>query len=239
MITRPEQDAHRMADTLEQKGFHVLCESFLNIHYDVPDNSDLYRQDIGTYAGLIFTSANGVRGFERLDLNHHDIPVFTVGAQTAECAKEAGFQNVVSASGALDDLVALLNNQDPEKPYLYIRGRDITKNLDILLPHHTIDELIVYHADQVNQISPLTEKVMMRGELDAVLFYSVRTAEAFRDWLMAQLYADNIAAGLKRTRALCLGPSMVQYLSDMPWKDVQVARAPNTTSLMALLIDNA
>ncbi len=47
---------------------------------------------------ILATSANGVRALARRS-RARDLPVFAVGPQTAEAAREAGFANVKSADG--------------------------------------------------------------------------------------------------------------------------------------------
>jgi uroporphyrinogen-III synthase len=229
LITRPEQDAIEIAKILEDENYQVICEPFLKVTYD-----DFTVPDLTQYAGLIFTSANAVRAIEG-KFNYFDIPVFCVGNQTHDEAVRVGFKDVQSAEGAIGDLTCLIISQTPNKPYLYVRGRQISKDLKALMSDVQIDEIIVYHTEKAKEISSVTRQVLLRGEMSFVLFFSKRTATAFIEWVKADSQAESLAAALGRSRALCLGDSMVEYLSKIPWKEIQVADHPDRMSLMKLL----
>jgi uroporphyrinogen-III synthase len=229
LITRPEEDAAQIAQELEDQNYQVLCEPFLKISF-----LDIALPDLKAYAGIIFTSINAVRAVKG-KITEFDLPVFCVGHRTHDEAVEAGFRNVQSAEGTVDDLSCLITSQKPNQAYLYIRGQHISKDLGALVTDIKIDEVIAYHAEKIEEISNISRQILMRGEMSAVLFFSVRTAEAFVEWVKGDSQSINIAAALGRSRALCLGDSMVEYLSEIPWKDIQVAEHPNRLSLMRLL----
>ncbi len=229
LITRPEVDSHDLAQEIENLNYHVICEPFLKI---VLDNVTL--PNLNDYAGLIFTSANGVRAILNQIVNF-DIPVFCVGNQTYDVAVQAGFTNVLNANGTLNDLAGLISTHTVDKPYLYVRACDVSNDLTALVKNVRIEEIIAYHADMIEEISSLPRQVMMRGEVGSILFFSKRTAEAFVQWLKNDPQSASIAAALKHTRALCLGDSMVECLSVITWKDIQVAPHPNRQGLLKLL----
>lgn len=229
LLTRPEGDSYEIAQEIESLNYHVICEPFLKVIYD-----QVTLPDFKGYAGVIFTSANAVRAISKQIINF-DIPVFCVGTQTYQTAVQAGFENAYNADGAVEDLVTLVREHTSTKPYLYIRGRDVSKDLKILMTDVQIEEVIAYHTDKVEEISPLTRQVIMRGEMGDILFFSKRTAEAFVDWVKNDPQSASIAAALKHTRALCLGRPMVQSLSVITWKDIQVADQPTRPSIINLL----
>jgi uroporphyrinogen-III synthase len=76
------------------------------------------------YAGLVFTSENGVDAFAAAcDARAH--PVWCVGTRTAAAALSAGFTKVISAAqdgGDAEGLLALLNRTRPTPPLLHLRG---------------------------------------------------------------------------------------------------------------------
>lgn len=63
--------------------------------------------DISNETGLVFTSANGVKAFARLS-DARSNPVYTVGRNTADEARTAGFTRIETAAGDVDDLVEIL-----------------------------------------------------------------------------------------------------------------------------------
>lgn len=229
LITRPEQDSMEVAREIEALNYHVICEPFLKVKYH-----NIVLPDFNQYSGIIFTSANAVRAI-RSEVKNFNIPVFCVGSQTTKEAKELGFQNIQNADGNVEDLIDLLKMHTAEKPYLYIRGQDISKDISGCIKGVQIEEIIVYSADLIEEISDLTRQVIMRGEVGHILFFSKRTAESFIQWIQSDPQSGSIAAALKHTRALCLGDSMVQCLSVITWKDIQVASHPDRQSLINLL----
>lgn len=229
LITRPETDSYNVAQEIEALNYHVICEPFLNVVFD-----EITLPDLNDYAGLVFTSANGVRALSNQTTNF-DIPVFCVGNQTYDMAVQAGFTNVLNANGTLNDLAELISTHTASKQYLYVRARDVSNDLTALVKDVRIEEIIAYHADLIEEISPLSRQIMMRGEVDYILFFSKRTAHAFVQWIKNDPQSASIAAALKHTRALCLGDSMVECLSVITWKDIQVAPHPNRQGLLKLL----
>lgn len=225
LITRPAQDADDIAGILQAQGYNVLCTPFIAVSFD-----DFTLSDLSAYAGLIFTSANAVRALQGRAYSP-DIPAYCVGTQTMEAAQKAGFTKVYNADGEAGDLTELLSKQSNDKPFLYLRGRDISQDLKALRPLN-IDDIIVYHTDKIEEIPTEVASLLQAGQVNHVLFFSTRTAQAFMDWVKA---TKGVEAGLTHTKALCLGASMVESLSMIDWQDVQVAARPARESLMALL----
>lgn len=229
LITRPETDSFDTAQDIENLNYHVICEPFLKVSFN-----DFTLPDLNGYAGLIFTSANGVRSV--LDqITDFDIPVLCVGNQTYDIAVQSGFKSVRNANGTVDDLAKLISTHTADKPYLYIRAEDISRDLKALVEGVRIEEVVTYHADIIEEISTLSRQVLMRGEVGYIMFFSKRTAEAFIQWIKNDPQSASIVTALKHTRALCLGDSMVECLSVITWKDIQVATHPNRQGLLKLL----
>ncbi len=61
-------------------------------------------------AGLLFTSANGVRAFAAASARR-DLPALAVGDATADAARAAGFADVASAGGTVADLALLVRRR--------------------------------------------------------------------------------------------------------------------------------
>ena len=228
LITRPEADAKEIATLVKSKNYQVVCESFLEIIYHKTPLPDL-----SVYGALVFTSANAVRAFCKNSAKR-DLAVFTVGDYTAAEAKAVGFENIQSAAGNIDDLIKLLGRSSSDKPYLYIRGEHVSKTLDINDPQIDIEEMVLYGAEKKGEISDNSLALLAQGAFSHILFFSTRTAEGFIDIVQGQ---KDLSEGLKTSKALCLGVSMVQCLSVLPWADVQVADHPTRQGMLALLDD--
>lgn len=223
LITRPAADAVTLAQEVDAKGFTPLIEPLLVIK-DIPFDIE------GDYAGLVFTSANGVRAAAEMS-GRREHTVYCVGDHTAAVARACGWGAVKSAGGDVAALEALLDAEgfpDGAK-LLYLSGCDISRN--IVLNNVSVDRKAVYKAEPVAALSAGLVDAIARGQLAAALFFSARTAAAF-----AELALDaGVEHGLWATKSLCLADSVVECVRHLPWRDVQVAERPERTALMALL----
>ena len=103
-VTRTAPFAMRTAKRLHAAGHNPLVAPVLETR---PLEHELEAERVDA---LVFTSPNGVR--------HHvfspalrSVPVYAVGDRTAEAAREAGYEEVFSASGDVRDLRALICNR--------------------------------------------------------------------------------------------------------------------------------
>ncbi len=225
LITRPEEDAKSIADDIVQKGYGVFLESFLTVVFDgeiIPD--------ISRYSGLIFTSKNGVRAFCAQEKNR-DLLVFTVGKNTADEARKVGFLDIKSADGDVSSLSVLLSDYPAKKPYLHIRGEHIARPIQSQNKGVQIEEKVLYHTEKIDKISKECAEIIQKNGLSHVLFFSKRTAESF----VSAICTYGLEAGFKRTKALCLGDSMIESLSVLPWDEIIVAARFNRDGMLALL----
>ncbi len=217
LVTRPIEDAIETAALIQQKKYNVICEPLLKVIFH--ENS---VEALEQYEGLVFTSRHGVRAFCH-NVSGRSMPVWTVGDATKDLALQLGFKDVQSAAGNLDDLQAIL----PQKRLLYVRGEHISRDLSV----DHIDEKIIYHTEKQEEISSELLKAIEEHELSHVLFFSVRTAQAFAEIVIK----NSLQEGVEHTKALCLGDSMLKSLSVLPWCSIEVASQPNAASLLALL----
>ena len=106
LVTRPEDDARRLVALLADRGIEVVSAPLL--HIDLLTGDDL---DLNGVQALLFTSANGVRSFGTRS-GERDIPALCVGDATAREARDAGFTDVRSAGGDVDDVVSRCEDTD-------------------------------------------------------------------------------------------------------------------------------
>lgn len=229
LITRPEVDANNFAEDIRQKGYEVSCEAFLNVIYD-----DISIPDLSQYSSLIFTSINGVRAFCQ-NTKDRILPVLTVGDKTQVEVRASGFEQTKSASGNVDDLIALLSKEQAEKPYLYCRGEHISRPLKEVVTGVSIEEIILYHTEKQQKISSGCAEIIKAGGFSHVLFFSKRTAESFVDCVLNHQDKEALESGLKSSKALCLGTSMIECVSILPWQEVRVASHSDSEGILALL----
>lgn len=97
-ITRAQPGADATAARLRALGREAFVAPLLAVR--ILPEVEISLAGVGA---LAFTSGNGVRAFAKACLER-SLPVFAVGAATAETAREAGFGEVRSADGDVSDL---------------------------------------------------------------------------------------------------------------------------------------
>lgn len=115
LVTRSEPGASETAERLSAAGYLPIVEPVFAI--------EPLPAEVPEFDALAFTSANGARQFATLS-ERKDVPVFCVGARTAEAAREAGFTNVTSADGDADTLAAAIIRQLPRQSRLLHPGNE-------------------------------------------------------------------------------------------------------------------
>ena len=100
LVTRPLEDGQAIAGRLAALGHQTLLAPLLTTRFfDGPE------PDLADVQAILATSANGVRAFVRRSIRR-DVPLFAVGPQTAEEARNAGFADVRDADGDARTLAA-------------------------------------------------------------------------------------------------------------------------------------
>jgi uroporphyrinogen-III synthase len=229
VVTRPQPDGDRTAAALRARGHEVLLAPLMRAE---PVPATL----AGTFAGIVITSANAPRAVA----DHSRIgtlvslPVFAVGARTAEAAREAGFKNVVSADGDAKDLVRLIAARCGNRsvPLLYLAGRDRAADIGAELSAHgvKIHTEVVYRAVTLPFLPALLAALKAR-EVDAVLHFSARSAE---NYLAGARDAGLLDAALA-PRQLCLSAHVAAPISAAGTANVAIATRPDEAALLELL----
>ncbi len=244
LVTRPEPDAARTAAALRARGHDVMLASLLSIEFAA--EADLGP---GPWDGVLITSANAVRAIaahpRRGEL--HGLPLFAVGRRSAEAARAAGFAEVVSADGDADDLARLVAARDrtsqvrvrpPQaresvrRPLLYLAGEDRAGDLGDTLAAHGIATrtVVVYRAVIATALPPDIKDALAAGQIDGVLHYSRRSADAF----MALALAAMIDIKKLTIKHYCVSAQAAAPLRDAG-AAAFAAATPDEAALLALI----
>ena len=236
LVTRPEPDGERTAQVLRARGHAVVLAPLLRtetIAFVLPEQA---------FSAVVLTSANAARAIAdhpgRAQLTA--LTAFTVGRRTAEAARAVGFRDVRSADGDKGDLVDLLRadllrtdllriESSDRAPLLYLVGEDRAGDLAAAgLPVHTA---VVYRALKADHFPPPVATALAQAELDGVLHFSARSAEA---------YLDCAARGGIGNQALapvhyCLSRQVAAPLSAAGAAAVRITARPDEAALLELV----
>jgi uroporphyrinogen-III synthase len=227
LLTRPEPDGLRSAARLRARGHDVILAPLMR-------GETLQADFDGPFAAVLMTSANAARAAVDHPRFHElsSLPVFTVGDHSAEVARAAGFAEVVSAQGALDDLVRLAAARFANARVLYLAGEDRAGDLAAELAKHgiTVETAVIYRAVAATALPPEAAEALGTNRLDAVLHYSRRSAATLLQ-LAAAAGAVNTLLGLAH---YCLSDEVAVPLRDAGARRIAIAPHPGESSLFGL-----
>lgn len=234
LVTRPRPDAERFGDTLKSLGHQVEIEPVFEV---VPQ--DAAELDLQGIQAILFTSANGVRAFcsALKDQTPSDLTlqVFAVGDASARTAAECGFAQIESAGGDVTDLISLVTAQlNPQDGGLFhAAGSKLAGDLKggMEAAGFAFRRAVLYETREIRGLSPEIVTRFRDGQIDAVTFFSPRTASSF-----ARLAcAAGLEARLEASLAVCLSQAVRDKLTSLRWKSILVAPRPTQAALLALL----
>lgn len=230
LITRPEADARPLAAALAARGIDSLVAPLLNIrHLRVA-----LRLDPAVQA-LLVTSANGVRAF-CANTRRRDLPVLAVGDATAREARAAGFTRVDSAGGDVADLARLVRDRlDPAGgELLHPAGSAVAGDLGgwLAAAGFRYRREVLYTAEPVTGFDPTIGAALAEGRIDAVLFFSPRTAISF----VTVARQQGLAGCLGSVDACALSPAVATRLRVLDWRAIHVAAEPTQPALIDCLL---
>lgn len=234
LVTRPEQDAARLAERLRAAGHRVSLQPLLTIRFRDVDAAGI---DPAATQALLITSANGVRALSvRADLAAlRAIPVIAVGPASAEAARAAGFGVVHQAGGDVAALAAKVTELcTPENgPLVHVSGQAVAGDLQGALEAcgFQVERAVLYDAAAAEKFAPEVVETMAARGFDGVLFYSARTAAVFRT--LAE--GSGFDAVFDSATAFCLSEPVAAALDGLGFADVCVAARPTDEAMIALV----
>jgi uroporphyrinogen-III synthase len=227
LITRPEPDAARTAETLRAAGHQVSVDSLLAVApvaFDPPP---------GEFAAAAVTSANAPRALAANPAvaKLKSLPLFALGAHSASAAREAGFSRVETAGGDARALGEMLVRRLPAGArVLYLAGEDRARDLAALTANIAIETLVVYRAKAAERFADATAAKLRAHEFDAVLHFSPRSAATF----VALVRQARLESALHSPRHLCLSAAVAAVLAAAGAR-AEIAPRPEEAALLALL----
>ncbi|HEY7228819.1 MAG TPA: uroporphyrinogen-III synthase [Pseudolabrys sp.] len=227
VVTRPQVDGKRTATMLEMLGHEVLVAPLMRVD---PVAADLG----GTWSAFTITSANAVQAIagNSTILAQRKLPLFAVGKRSAEAARQAGFDDVISANGDVDDLVRLIAARvvGAKAPLLYLAGENLAADLVALLRAQGVNaEMRIVYRAVAEPFPAVLAAALEAGDVDAVLHFSRRSAELFVEGARTAGVADQALD----VRHLCLSVQVAEALVGAT--RINIAQRPDEEALIALL----
>lgn len=230
LVTRPLAEAERTAAELQKRGHTALIAPVLTIE----PVAAAFEPEV--FDALVMTSGNAVRALTAHPALRRSraLPVFTVGGQTAQAARDAGFSEVVSADGDAADLIALMRGRFAGGArLLYLAGSDRSRDLaaELAADKIRLETVVVYEARAATRLPHHAEEATRTGAVGGVLHYSRRSTAIFLDCADA----GGLDASVAKLRHYCLSPRAAEPLTARHCKHVEVAPRPDENALLDLI----
>jgi uroporphyrinogen-III synthase len=228
LLTRARADAERSAARLEAPGHTCVISPVIEIAATgaaIPDAS---------FDAIIATSAHAFALPQVQSLTN--IPLHAVGERTREAAARAGWRAPIHVAETAEALVAHLRAASPALTRaLYLAGRDRKIDIEAAAQAMRLSLEIVetYVAHEVSSLSEEARRCFERGDLDAVLHYSRRSAELF----VAMMRRAGLWPHATKVRHFALSRDIAEALAAAGLA-AAIAAEPDEDHLLALLDEN-
>jgi uroporphyrinogen-III synthase len=236
LVTRPAPDDAHTAGALRTRGHDVLTAPMLRmetLNWAIADRP---------YGGVILTSANAARAITADPRCHAlaTLPTFTVGRHSAQAALAAGFRDVHCAHGDRNALAQMLRarRDASSRPLLYLAGEDRAGDIELAPSAAAIVTVVVYRMVEAAHFPAAVERALARGQIEGVLHFSRRSAQAYIDCALRIGLIDRALAPLhyclSRQVAEPLGlaaPALVGHNA----AGLRIASQPDEAALIALV----
>lgn len=227
-VFRPPAEAERTAVALRARGHEpVLAPLFAVSRLPAPAPE-------GPFFAIALTSGNAVPALAELPPAWQDLPVFAVGARTAEKAREAGFEDARSANGNRNDMVALIRDHlKPPARILLIVGRDRHEDVADKLEAagFEVATWVAYAAESVTSFPEAALEALRGGSVDGALHYSARGVRT----CLSLAGEAGVSGPLLSLAHVALSADVAAPLIAAGARDVLVAGHPEEAALLAAL----
>ena len=230
LLTRPYAKSLETKRQLEDIGCRVSIEPVLDIS-PVKHSSDIYRNS----KALILTSFHASSQISQREKIDKNMAIFAVGEATARPLHDAGFKNIYAAEGNAQSLLPIIRKHfRPEDGLItYLSGWHITQDLakPLAMDGYDAQRVVIYKANLINNLSPLTKAEIQRQEIDCVILMSNRSARQF----CKMGYEAKIFKHLSRITALTMSEEIANNIENIKWKDIKIAQEPSMNSIIESL----
>lgn len=221
-VPRPEPGGSRTGAALAGRGHVPLVAPVLAVRpVDAP-------RPAGPFDGVILTSAHAV---PRLDADLAGVPVFAVGARTAEHAAAAGLDPVVEGPGDGVGLARLVADRlRPGARLLHVAGAERKPEPAVSLRaagFHLVTH-VAYRAEPLARLPDAVSAALAGTGLDAALHYSRRSAET----AVCLCEAAGHGGAFRALNHYCLSADVARALEEADFPVHFVAESPRESVLL-------
>ena len=214
LLTRSLEDCSEMIIKFKSLGHQVSHLPLLNI-----EKIDCEQINFSDYKGIIFTSANSIK-FLNLKNIDKKILCFCVGNFTEKKAKSAGFQNVITAEGNVENLkeLVLQNFSQKNGKLIYVSGETISVDLDqqLLREGYNIKRILNYRTSHNQKFNEKFFHELKLNMPNIVYIYSQNSASSFLNFIKIH-QSESL---WMNTNLMCISEKTSSILNEIKWKKI-------------------
>ena len=214
LLTRPLEDCSEMIVRFKSLGHQVSHLPLLNI-----EKINFDEINFSEFKSIIFTSANAVKYLDTKEIDKKTL-CFCVGSATEKKTRSLGFQNVISASGNVENLKELiLQNFDKKNGKLiYFSGEIVSANLDEQLKNegYNVKRVINYRTNHIQKFDKKFVDDLKLNIPDIVYVYSQNSASSFLNFIKVH----QLDGQWMNVNLMCIGEKTSSILNEIKWKKI-------------------
>ncbi len=228
-LTRPLTDSTALAEALAKHGIESIIAPVMQIESVVSPTSS-QKPD-----ALLLTSRHAAHALLDLPRDWRALPVFAVGAATAEAARAASFTSIREGN---DGVLALLPQIAAHVPagsrVLYLAGDEVSADVVTLLGAREIlvEQVTVYRAVAAASLPDALVAALARERVTGAVFFSTRSAQ-LAITLMTQHGITKSAAHLD---TYCLSLAVAQAAGGLAWRGLHACHQPTVAAMVELVV---
>lgn len=231
-LTRPHADSAALADLLAQRGIANIIAPVMRI-----ERNELAADLTNKPNALLLTSRHAVHALEILPPDWRSLPLFAVGAATAEAARQSGFTNIHEGSGGMLELLPHITQAlSANARLLYCAGEETSSDVGALLTGHAIhvDQITAYRAIAETSLPEGLCSALTSGDIKGVVLFSARSAQLVEK-LLKHHQLEPIATHID---AYCLSLPVAAAAGGLPWKSLRACHLPTQAAMVELLVSH-
>ena len=214
LLTRPLEDCSEMIVRFKSLGHKVSHLPLLNV-----EKINFGEINFSEFKGIIFTSANAVKLLDTKKIDKKTL-CFCVGNVTEKKTRSLGFQNVISASGNVENLRELiLQNFDKKNGKLiYFSGDIISTNLDqqLINEGYSVKRVVNYQTNHIEKFDKKFVDDLRLNIPEIVYIYSQNSASSFLNFIKVH----QLDGEWMNTNLMCIGEKTSSILNEIKWKKI-------------------
>ncbi|MEH6758102.1 MAG: uroporphyrinogen-III synthase [Parasphingorhabdus sp.] len=215
LILRPITGGQETARRAKDHGLHPIVDPLFVIEpmaWTAPPASD--------FDALMLTSANAVQYAGSVLGQYQHLPVLAVGEATAQAARNAGLDVIMSGNGGAEELLRSVAT-DRYPNILRLMGKD---HIKLVQTEHSIKQCCVYQSRAL-PLGEMAQAALQQGHV--VVLHSARAGKT----VMEEMERLGLDRSINHIAAL--SPKIAKA-AGTGWKSVQAAEQPTDDALLSL-----